>query len=77
MDRYVFPLDPHHVGVPSVTRKMIFEALVHSAQTATYLASRLTLSPNGLNGLPLDPRHLGVQSDASKILFYPMVRSAL
>jgi hypothetical protein len=47
MDQYVFPLDPHHVGVPSVTRKMIFEAMVHLMQTMTYLASRLTLSPNG------------------------------
>jgi hypothetical protein len=33
MDRNEFPLDPYHVGVPSVAPKMISEAMVRSAQT--------------------------------------------
>jgi hypothetical protein len=38
------------------------------------LASRLALSPNGLNRAPTDPRHLGVQSGVCKMSYEPMVR---
>jgi hypothetical protein len=33
MDRNQFPLDPHHVGVPLVAPKMIYEPMVRLAQT--------------------------------------------
>jgi hypothetical protein len=33
MDQNEFPLDPRLVGVPLVAPKMIFEPMVHSAQT--------------------------------------------
>jgi hypothetical protein len=39
----------------------------------TYLASRLTLSPNGPNRAPPEPRHRGVSSGASKTIYEPMV----
>ena len=42
----------------------------------TYLALKLTPSPNGPNEIPHDPRHLGVPSGASKTISEPMVRSA-
>jgi hypothetical protein len=46
IDQNVFPLDPRHVGVPSVAPKMISKPMVCWTQTCTYLALRLTLSPN-------------------------------
>jgi hypothetical protein len=33
MDQKEFPLGPRHAGVPSVVPKMIFKAMVRSAQT--------------------------------------------
>ena len=41
----------------------------------TYLAPKLTLSPNGPKQLPYDTRHLGVPSSASKLISEHMVRS--
>jgi hypothetical protein len=41
-------MNPRRLGVPSGVSKMIFEAMVRSAQTVAYLGSKLVLSPNRL-----------------------------
>jgi hypothetical protein len=46
MDRNEIQHDPGHLGVLSGESKTIFEPVVCSAQTCTYLVSWLTLSPN-------------------------------
>ena len=55
------PQDPRHLGVPSGPSKMIFEPIVHSAQTMhlTYVKVS-TISKRTENELPLEPCHLGV-----------------
>jgi hypothetical protein len=42
----------------------------------TYLATTLTMSPNGPNQIPHDTRHLGFPSGASKMISEPIVRLA-
>jgi hypothetical protein len=46
------------------------------AEPCTYLASRLSFSPNGLKELPLDPCHVGVPPGVSKMITKPMVHLA-
>jgi hypothetical protein len=55
-------------------RPKLFEPMVRSVQSCTYVASRLALSPNRPNRAPPDPRHLGVPSGPSKMVYEPMVR---
>jgi hypothetical protein len=43
-----FPLDPRHVGIPSVVLKWFLNQWYVRRKPCTYLASRLTLSPNRL-----------------------------
>jgi hypothetical protein len=46
MDQNKLPLDKHYLGVPSGVPKAISKPVVDSSQPCTYLAPRLTLSPN-------------------------------
>jgi hypothetical protein len=46
MDRNEHPLEPRHLGVPSVASRTISEPMVCSTKPCIYLASRLALSPN-------------------------------
>jgi hypothetical protein len=52
--------------------KLFMILLYVQSKLCTYLASRLALSPNGLNRAPPDPRHLGVPLGASKMIYEPM-----
>jgi hypothetical protein len=55
-------------------RPKLFMSLWHvQCKPCTYLASRLVLSPNGLNRAPLDPHHLGVPLGAFKTIYEPTV----
>jgi hypothetical protein len=49
MNQNEIPRNPRHLGVPSGSFKTTSEAMVRSAQTCTYLASRLAISFNGLD----------------------------
>jgi hypothetical protein len=52
--------------------KQFTSLLQVQCKPCTYLASRLTLSPNGPNELSPDPSHLGVPSDAPKTISEPI-----
>jgi hypothetical protein len=64
MDRNKLSLKPPHLGVASGASKVIFEPMVHLAQT---------MHQTDRNELPLEPHHLGVPSGVSKMIFEPIV----
>ena len=71
------PLEPHHVGVPSLCPKWFLSLWYVWRKPCTYLVSRLALCPNGpKRDILLEPGHLGVPTGASKMISEPMVRLA-
>jgi hypothetical protein len=77
MNQNEFPLDPRHVGVPSVAPKIISEPLVHLTQTVHLSCVKInTISKHTENDFPLDLHHLGVPSRAPKAISEPMVHLA-
>jgi hypothetical protein len=70
------PQDPCHLGVSSAVSEPIYEPMVHSEQTCTYLHQDYHCLQKGQNELPLEPRPLRVSSGAVKTIFEPTVRLA-
>jgi hypothetical protein len=72
MERCEIPHDPHHLGVPSVEYKAIFDPMVRSTQTVHLSCVKINTISKWTK-LSLDPRHLGVPSGASKMISEPTV----
>ena len=71
-----FPHDTRHEEVQSGASKMIYEPMVHLAQTVHLSCTNTNSISNGPNEIPHYPHHLGVPTGASRTIYEPMVRSA-
>jgi hypothetical protein len=73
MDRNELPLEPCHLGVPSVASKMIYELMVLLAQTVHLSWVKISSISARAEMSKLEPRRLEVPLGASKIISNPMV----
>jgi hypothetical protein len=76
LDRNELPLNPHHLGVPTGVPKMSSMWWYVRRKPCTYLAPRLTLSPNGPKQASLDIHYLGVPSGVPNAISMPVVHSS-
>jgi hypothetical protein len=76
MDQNEVPLDPCHLSVPLGVQYDFVSLWYVRRKPCTYLAPRLTLSPNRPKMALLNPRHQGVPFGVPEMVSTPAVHSA-
>jgi hypothetical protein len=72
-----FPLDPHHIGVPLVAPKMIFEPMVRSVQTVHLSCVKInTISKQTKSNFHFTHVTMELHRVRPKAIGMPMVHSA-
>jgi hypothetical protein len=77
MDQNEIPHDPCHLGVPSGASKIVFEAVVHSAQIVHLSFVKIdTISGQTESSFHMSLVNIGVPSGASKMISEPVEHSS-